>query len=106
MRIEIESLIDIIVKEVIAVLSKGGVDVASPPIGRISAASPVSSKERKRREVIDMRSYKTPVLTENMLASLDAHTIEIVIPKETVITPGARETIKKKNLTVITNSLT
>jgi len=104
LRIEIEKLIDLIVREVIAELSKRGVDVASSPKGKINAAPAVSSRESRQREIIDMRSFRTPVLTENQLALLDSKTIEIVIPKETVITPGAREIIKKKNLAVITNS--
>ncbi len=104
MRIEIEQLIEIIVREVIAELSKLGVTVVLSSQGKVKPVPSGPCKESDSVKRVDMRAYRTPVLTEGQLASLDSNTVEIVIPKGTVITLVAREMIKKKNLTIITNS--
>jgi hypothetical protein len=95
LKINVESLIEIIVKEVIAELLKMGVEIN------------LSVKEEKRtfnnKQKIDMSNYKTPVLTENMLESIETSVNEIIVPKGTVITPGAREVLKKRNFIVSNN---
>lgn len=101
MEIPFEKLIEIIVKEVAAELSKRGITVASSPEDTGSVSSQASRKQLC--EIIDLKNYKSPVLTENHLASLDSNVREIVLPKGTVITPGARDIISKRELIIRSN---
>ena len=100
MKINIDCLIEIIVKEVIEELSRIGVDIE------------FSNKEKQKRfnentnmqkQKIDMSGYKTPVLTENILELINKDVNEIIIPKGTVFTPGARDIIKKRNFIISYN---
>lgn len=101
MEIKIEDLVRLIVKEVIAELSKNGIVVNLNSSEKILSHSPASQQEFC--ETINMKNYKSPVLTENHINSLNANVREIIIPKRTVITPGARDAIAKRRLKV-TNS--
>ena len=56
-----------------------------------------------QKQKIDMSSYKTPVLTENILELINKDVNEIIIPKGTVFTPGARDIIKKRNFIISYN---
>ncbi len=118
MNICIEKLITIVTREVIAELQRRGIAVDG--IGETGAASrhaagaavraaagPASreavaavSVVPPRRAAIDLSMFKTPVLAEHHLLSLDPSVTEIVIPRRTVITPGARDVIKKRSLVV------
>ena len=90
MKISIEQLIELIVKQVVAELTQRGVEIDFGNEKNISLSTKVE---------IDMSGYKTPVLTENN-SQLNFAEREIIIPEKTVITPGAREIIKKKKLIV------
>lgn len=94
MKISIEELIEIVTREVIKELLKKGV--------KIDFDSPDENVIGSNRNVkeIDMSGYKTPVLTENHLDELNNGITEIIIPKKTVITPGARIVIKTKQLII------
>jgi hypothetical protein len=98
LKVSIEKLVELIVKEVITALSCQGIEVD------LSVAEKKnSSKElpaNKTRLKIDMSGYKTPVLTENHLNSIDPGITEIIVPEKTVITPGAKIIIKTKQLIV------
>ena len=93
MQISIEELVEIIVKELLA---KGIV------INSTSVSKDIGRKSEEKKLIeIDMSGFKTPVLTENQLTSLESSIEEIIIPERTIITPGAREIIHKKKLKVI-----
>jgi ethanolamine utilization cobalamin adenosyltransferase len=47
-----------------------------------------------------MSGFKTPILTEYALESIGQDVNEIIIPKGTVFTPGARDIIKKRNFII------
>ena len=100
MQIDIEKLIEIIVREVIAELSKGKGDliIADAVKGTNVASAPV--QQEKQKAVIKLDGYKTPVLTEHHLKSVGATIKEIEVPRGTVLTPGARDIIKKRKLTL------
>lgn len=103
MEINIEKLIEIIVREVITELLKRG-EVIDPPLkGLKTNCSCTSIIKNKPRAVIDLSNYKTPLLTEKYLAKLDKAIVEIVVPKGTIISPGAKDIIKKRNLVIINN---
>ncbi len=98
MEVSLERLIEAVIREIVAELSKRGVTLASNPENRGSTDFPASQK--RLTEIIDLKSYKSPVLTENHLASLELGVREIVLPRGTVITPGAREIISKRKLII------
>jgi len=98
MEVKIEELVRIIVNEVIAELSKKGVAVNPHSLEKITSHSAASQTEFC--ETIDMKNYRSPVLTENHITMLHSNVREIIIPKGTVITPGARDAIAKRRLKV------
>ncbi len=98
---DFEKLIEIIVREIIAELKKRGeVPDFTPGEKSTSVRSSVAIQTRLPL-VMDFSAYKTPLLTENILAALDPGIVEIVIPHNTIITLGARDVIKKRNLKLI-----
>ena len=104
MEINIEKLIEIIVREVITELLRRG-EVIGPSSNEIKTICPCNSNNNKNKEraVIDLSNYKTPLLTENHLTTLDKAIVEIVVPKGTIISPNAKDIIKKRNLVIINN---
>jgi hypothetical protein len=122
-QIALEQLIAVIVREVVAELRRRGVEVAGPalpapasgppqPAVRAAAAgAPVppaaagsllsAGPAAGDRAVIDMSAYRTPVLTEEHLTRLGPSVRTVVIPCSTVLTPGARDQIRMKKLSVV-----
>jgi hypothetical protein len=100
LKINIETLIEIIVKEVIAELSKIGVNV---DFSKGIQTGDFSNYGNQKKHKIDMSAYKTPLLTEYALESIGQDVNEIIIPKGTVFTPGARDIIKKRNFIISYN---
>lgn len=101
--ISLEKLVDLVVREVIQKLQKEGVQIVLPQ--RNSNGSDPNRKNqglpfRNKSENVDMRSYRTPVLTENHIQRLNPLTGEVIVPKGTVITPKARELIKMKQILI------
>ena len=103
MEINIEKLIEIIVREVVTELLRRGIPVDIPKNETAAVCSEISITEKKKYTVIDMSMYKTPLLTENQLTALDSAVTEIRIPKGTIITQGAKDIIKKRNLILNNN---
>jgi hypothetical protein len=101
MEINIEKLIEIIVREVVTELLRLGVPVDKKE--SVAICSETNITEKKQYAVIDMSIYKTPLLTENHLKSLDSAITEIRIPRGTIITQGAKDIIKKRNLILNNN---
>jgi len=101
LKINIEKLIEIITNEVVEQLTKLGVEVDYSSItgGKICSGS----SRKNLNEIINLENYKTPVLTVNQLNTLSMDVLEIEVPKGTIITPGAREIIKKRNLRISSN---
>lgn len=94
MKISIEELVEIVIREVMKELLKKGVKIDFNSSEKDEVKSNDNIKE------IDMSGYKTPVLTENHLNEIDPEINEIVIPEKTIITPGAKIIIKTKQLAV------
>ena len=100
MKIDINKLVELIIKEVVSELSKRGIEIEDEDLSSKISYSLTSSQGKGQSLIINMNEYKTPVLTESRLESLDPGITEIVIPKGTVITPGAKDIIKKRNLII------
>ena len=91
-----EELVNKVVAAVLAELSRRGVrvDFGPPQSRNIKAVSPSDVSVH----VIDMSGFRSPVLLERHLISLAPEIKEIGVPAGTVITPGAREILRRKNL--------
>ena len=97
MKVAAEELIKIIVIEVLSELEKQGVKIDYSSIEQ----NHLGSYENKSVFEVNMSDYKSPVLTENITLSVPSHIKELIVPKGTVVTPGARETILKKKIKLI-----
>jgi hypothetical protein len=94
MQISIERLVEIIVKEVLAELTKLGVALGPRETGRLQ--TPVVYQGSTVE--IDMTGYRTPVLTENRVRTLERHVRQIVVPAGTICTIGARDVMKERKM--------
>ena len=94
MEISVEKLIEIIVRGVLSELAKRGVAPGIPPApgGTAPARDPAS------RVAIDMTGYRTPVLTENRVRSLEMRVREITVPSGTICTTGARDVLQQRRI--------
>ncbi len=48
-----------------------------------------------------MSGYRTPILTEDYLIRLAPSVSTLIVPCSTVLTPGARDLIRKKKLSIV-----
>ena len=94
MEIPLERLVAIIVREVLAELSRRGVAVGSPSArgARTPAPDPGGSV------TIDMTGYRTPVLTEHRVRAVDRQCREIRVPAGTICTIGARDLMQQRRI--------
>ena len=92
----IEELVNKVVAEVLAELSRRGAKVDFGPSQKnpLRPASPPNASVH----VVDMSGFRSPVLLERHLLSVTPEVKEITVPAGTVITPGAKDVIRKKNL--------
>ncbi|MDH7605348.1 MAG: hypothetical protein QHH13_10635 [Melioribacter sp.] len=91
--INLKYLVEIIVSEVLKELNKRGINI-------LSEKNTVDDISNKKVYEVDMSEYKTPILTERMLMMIDSTVSEIIIPSSTIITHGAKDIIKKRNLKI------
>jgi len=91
MTISIEKIIEIVTREVINELLKNGV--------KINDGISVEKKKVSSIE-IDMSLYKTPLLSESSFDTIGTEIKELIIPANTVITPGAAYEIKKREISI------
>lgn len=102
MQVSIDQLVAMIVREVVAELTRRGVTVTgasaltvpAPALSGTPAATGPTAEP-------DLSSYRTPVLTEGHLARLAPGVATILVPRATVLTPGARELIRQKKLSIV-----
>jgi len=100
MEIDLETLIQKIVRQVIGELESRGVRVTAAPA---PAGGGLKNQDlQAQTERPDLSGYKTPVLTEKHVRRLRADTCRIIVPPGTVISPRAREMLKEKNILVQT----
>jgi hypothetical protein len=96
MNLTIEELVNRVVAEVLAELARRGIRLDIHPSGTTPGASPATLHTSVH--VVDMSGFRSPVLLERHLVSLAPEIREISVPAGTVITPGARDLLRKKNL--------
>jgi hypothetical protein len=102
MNISIEKLIELIFKELVAELSKRGIN--------IDAKNPnhnfIKTTENNFDNIIkfDFNGFKTPLIREEKIINLNENVKEIIVPAKTIFTPSAMDLIKKKNIRINKNS--
>jgi hypothetical protein len=96
MNLSIEELVNRVVVEVLAELLRRGVkvDFGTPQKNALKTASPPTASVH----IVDLSGFRSPVLLERHLLSLAPEVKAIAVPAGTVITPGARDLVRKKNL--------
>lgn len=99
MEISIEQLVETIVQQVLAELVKRGVQVG-PVATSAGGVQGVRGQTGTSLE-IDMSKFRTPVLTENQLMNIGVKVSTIIVPCSTVVTPGAWDIIKAKQLSLV-----
>lgn len=98
MEITLEKLISLVTVEVVKELKKQGIQVISSLDN--DDLGILTDSLKTKSEKIDMSRYRTPVLTEIHIRRLHQLTGEVIIPKNTIITPKAKEIIKEKKLII------
>jgi hypothetical protein len=98
MNLSIEELVNKVVAEVLAELKRRGVKIVSGSAQKI-AVPPVSGAGASVH-VVDMSGFRSPVLLERHVASVGPEVREVAVPSGTVVTPGAKDVLRKKNLTL------
>lgn len=102
MDVSLEKLIQLVTAEVVKELGKQGVRIVS---GSFSADSHNSgSSLRTKVERIDMKKYRTPILTEKQIRNLHELTGEVIVPPGTVMTPKAKELVRERRLVITIQS--
>jgi hypothetical protein len=99
MKIELETLIEIVTREVIKELVSRGYSIE-----QLTSRNREEKKMQKKSFEVDMSEFVTPVLTEQQMDVLDNGIEELVIPPQTIITPGANRLIKNKKIKLIYKS--
>jgi len=98
-QLSIEQLVALIVREVVAELTKRGVEIGSP--GMQAPRGPGQHAPMGTSLEIDMSAFRTPVLTESRLNLIDAAVSTLIVPCKTVVTPGAWDIIRSKKLKIV-----
>jgi hypothetical protein len=88
--ISIESIVRRVTREVMAELARQGMGAASAGSG----AGPNSER-------LDMSGYRTPLVSERAIRMVHELTGKIVVPRGAIVTPLAREAIRRKNIQVV-----
>ncbi len=94
MNISLEEIILLIVKEVIAELTKKGIKIDD----EIKNLDIIENSHRKIK--MDFSEYKTPLITEAHVLDLSKEIVEIEVPLNTIITPSAKDLINKRKITI------
>jgi len=93
-KISLEEIISLVVKEVITELSRRGIQVSGNS-NNVSAAD-----MNKQKVKFDLSEYKTPLLTEERILELNSEVSEIEVPLKTIITPSAQDLIRKRKIII------
>ena len=94
MKISLEEIISLVVKEVVAELANRGIQVDGN--SEITLSKSINSKKIK----MDLSEYKTPLLTEDHILKMDSDIVEIEVPIKTIVTPSAQDLIRKRKIII------
>lgn len=94
MKISLEEIISLVVKEVIAELGRKGIHVEG------GSDNIFSTDATNKIITMDLSEYKTPLLTELHILELDSEVGEIQVPIKTLVTPSAQDLIRKRKIII------
>ena len=101
MKISLEDIVAMVVKEVVAELSKQGIEIE---MGNSTYSQNASFTQKEKTQYkMDLSKFKTPLVTEEEILNLSSSVKEIIVPKGTLLTPNARDLIRKRKLTLISD---
>lgn len=101
MKIPLEHIIELVTREVIKELVKRGYAVDYNKQYRSDIPfHPDKNPDKEGPTSVElcMKDFKTPLLTEMRFEEIGLSVKELVLPEKTVITPGAWDQIKKRNI--------
>ena len=93
--LSLEKIVQLVTREVMRELGRKGMAPAPTGAGATVALDPAASARP------DMTGYKTPILTENMVARLHERTVTAIVPSGSIVTPRAKEILRKRNISVV-----
>ena len=97
----LEVLVREVAERVIRELRDRGVRIA-PAEGSAESRTPAAVAEcgrpPGRAERVDMSAYRTPVLTERHVRKLHPLASAVAVPRGTVVSPGAKELLRDRNI--------
>jgi len=97
-QISLEKIIEMVTREVINELINKGFHIENNlKPGKINGLQNAVFEP-------DMSGFITPLLTENLILSLNGQIQEVHVPAKTIVTPGAKNVLKNRNITVIYKS--
>ena len=103
-QVELDKIIQAVTAEVVRQLAAKGVKVTVDPKkvggGIVGALTNNTTGLQTKVERIDMKKYKTPILTERHIDKLHVLTGKVIVPCGTIITPKARQTAKRKQIVI------
>lgn len=107
MKIAIENIIELVTREVIKELTKRGYSIDYT--ARFNPDIPFHPEKKELQTgptsmTLCMKEFKTPILTEMRFDEIALSVRELVVPEKTIITPGAYEQLKKRNIKIIHQS--
>lgn len=104
MQISLEKIVQIVVEEVVKTLAEKGITVTNYAAGSngnlLTKTAGTGSGISTKIEEIDLSLYKSPVITEWTVDGLNELTGGIKVPKGTIITPKAKDKLKKRNISI------
>ena len=102
--VSLDKIVSLVVQEVVKELARHNIKVVHAGGTLAGIVLPENGVQldgfRTKTEEIDMKAYRSPVLTENHINRLHELTGEIIIPRKTILTPKARMALKSKNIMV------
>ena len=99
MKIDLETIIELVTREVIKELHSRGYSIE-----QLVSDSSTEVKVAEKSVEIDMSGFVTPIVTEGTMEQLEKGVEELIIPPQTIITPGASRLIKMNNIKLIYKS--
>jgi len=100
MKISLEELTILIIKELLKELKKRGIEVDLSNISKTKSDTKFNETNDQQIK-LDFNGFKTPLVTEERIMNLNKEIKEIIVPEKTIFTPSSLDLIKKRNIRII-----
>ena len=100
MKITLEELTGLILKELILELKKRGIEIDFSTNSKIK--SQINFDRYHDHEVkLNFEGFKTPLVTEKSILKLNREVSELIVPRNTIFTPSSLDLINKRKIKII-----